>query len=421
MTSPTDGLLSHLDAAPSPYHAVAAAAARLEVVGFAPVDPRQPFPGPGRWYLADGGSLVAWTLVEGADVCAGARIVGAHTDSPNLRLKPRPDMSVAGMAQLDVEPYGGLLLNSWLDRDLGLSGRVVVRSAGEPTVRLIRDDRPLLRIPQLAIHLDRDVNMKGLVLNRQQHLNPVWGLGDSDLLGWLSERLAVDTTDIRGWDLMAHDTAAAAYLGRDDEFIVSARLDNLASCYAAVEALATLDPDASDPVAVIALFDHEEVGSESATGASGPILDRVLERVVAAAGGGVDEYGRMLAASMCLSADMAHGTHPNYPERHDPNHHIALGGGLTVKVNTEQRYATSGAGIAALRTAAERAGVPIQSYAHRSDLACGTTVGPLTATRLGIETVDVGAPMLSMHSIREMMATADVAPMVDLFRAWLVT
>lgn len=420
MTTPADALLRHLDASPSPYHAAAAAAESLEARGFDAIEATAPFPGVGRWYLISGGALVAWIISDDQDLNDGARIIGAHTDSPNLRIKPRPDLISAGLAQLAVEPYGGLLLNSWLDRDLGLSGRVVLRRpGGRHETRLLRDDRPLLRVPQLAIHLDRDVNERGLLLNRQTDLTPVWGIGASDLVGWISESLEVDTMDISGWDLMAHDTATAGYLGRDDEFIVSARLDNLASCFGAIEALGQLDPDTPGPAPIVVLFDHEEVGSGSATGAAGPLLERVIERIVAALGGGVEERARMLAASGCLSADMAHGTHPNHPERHDPNHHIALGAGMTVKVNATQRYATSALGIAAVHEAAERADVPLQVYAHRSDLACGSTIGPITATRLGIDTVDIGAPMLSMHSIREQMAAADVAPMIALFCAWL--
>jgi len=419
MTDLADQLLRHLDASPSPYHAVAAAAESLEARGFSAVEAREPFPGVGRWYLTDGGALVAWIVGDDQDLTDGARIIGAHTDSPNLRIKPRPDLIGAGLAQLAVEPYGGLLLNSWLDRDLGLSGRVVVRApGGSHEVRLLRDDRPLLRIPQLAIHLDRNVN-EGLVLNRQTDMTPVWGIGASDLVGWISESLAVDTVDISGWDLMAHDTATAGYLGREDEFIVSARLDNQVSCFGAIEAIGHLDPDTPGPCPVVVLFDHEEVGSDSATGAGGPMLERVLARIVAALGGGVDEHARMLAASRCLSADMAHATHPNHPERHEPNHHIALGAGTVVKVNATQRYATNASGIAAVHDAAERAEVPLQVYAHRSDMSCGSTIGPVTATRLGIDTVDIGAPMLSMHSIREQMAAADVAPMIALFREWL--
>jgi aspartyl aminopeptidase len=383
-----------------------------------------------RAFVVRGGALVAWSAPPDAGPATPFRIVGAHTDSPNLRVKPNPDTGAAGWRQVAVEVYGGALWNSWLDRDLGVSGRVAVRGEAGVETRLLRVDEALLRVPQLAIHLDRDVNGQGLKLNPQVHLTPIWGIGGAhtgDFAEFVAERLDVDPADVRGWDLMVHDLARPARLGRDGELLASARLDNLVSCWAALQALTgaigsaatasgapTDIPPAvrggADPaVGVVCLFDHEEVGSESATGASGALLAQVLERVVTARGGGRDDLLRALAGSVCASADMAHATHPNYPERHDPGHQVAIGGGPVVKVNASQRYATEGATAALLVEACERAGVPHQWFVSRNDQPCGSTIGPLTAAGLGIPTVDVGVAQLSMHSARELCAADDPA------------
>lgn len=409
MTAASD-LLSFIDASPSPYHAVAEVARRLAAAGFAAA-PGTPTPGqpPPRGYLADGGLLFAWSLA--AEPGRPWRIIGAHTDSPNLRIKPRPDLAGSGMRRLAAEPYGGALLNSWLDRDLGLSGRVAVREIdGTVGERRFRDDRPLLRVPQLAIHLDREITQSGLVLNKQQHLNPVWGLGtpsEGEFAVWLATSVGVAPDAVLAWDAMCHDTLQAGFLGRDEEFISAPRLDNLCSCFGALESLLASDAGASN--LMIALFDHEEIGSETATGAASSRLKDVLDAL-----GPYD-----VAASRFLSADMAHGTHPNYPDRHEPNHPISLGGGPVVKVNVNGRYATDATTHGEFAAVCRAAGVPTQVYSHRADLACGSTIGPITAARLGIATLDVGMPQLSMHSARELMATDDVGHMTAAFTAWL--
>lgn len=419
MTTPADALLRHLDASPSPYHAAAAAAESLEARGFGAIEATAPFPGVGRWYLISGGALVAWIISDDQDLNDGARIIGAHTDSPNLRIKPRPDLISAGLAQLAVEPYGGLLLNSWLDRDLGLSGRVVLRRpGGRHETRLLRDDRPLLRAPQLAIHLDRDVNERGLLLNRQTDLTPVWGIGvRPGRLDLREPRGRHDGHLGLGSDGARHRHGRVPRTRRRVHRLGTSRQPGLLlrGNRGARSTRSGHSRTRADRGPVRSRGGRLRVRHRRGRTAPGTRI----ERIVAALGGGVEERARMLAASGCLSADMAHGTHPNHPERHDPNHHIALGAGMTVKVNATQRYATSALGIAAVHEAAERADVPLQVYAHRSDLACGSTIGPITATRLGIDTVDIGAPMLSMHSIREQMAAADVAPMIALFCAWL--
>ncbi|WP_374929408.1 M18 family aminopeptidase [Kytococcus sedentarius] len=424
------GLISYLDDSPTPFHAVAAAAELLEAQGFTEVDETGALPvEPGRYYLVRGGSLVAWST-EGLDADAatstGFRVVGAHTDSPNLRIKPRPDVSSAGYAQLAVEPYGGLIANSWLDRDLGLAGRVTLRDPqGVNGVRteLLDVDEPLLRVSRLAIHLDRDVR-EGESLNAQRQLVPHWSVSPNApaFTTWLAGRLGVDSTDVLGWDMMTYDLTGAARIGLDGGLIASARLDNLATSYAAVRALidAVGDPQgALDAIPVIALFDHEEIGSMSERGAFSQLLPAVLERIVLARGGDRQDHLRALASTVIASGDMAHATHPNYADRHEPGHHIALNGGPVLKINTNLRYATDGVGTAAFRLACQQAGVPMQEFVVRSDLPCGSTVGPMTAALTGATTVDFGAPTLSMHSVREVCGAADQAMYVACLASFL--
>jgi aspartyl aminopeptidase len=419
-------LLGFIDASPSPYHAAAEVGRRLDAAGFVRLDERAGWrPAPARAYVVRGGTLVAWV---GADdpsrIVGGFRIVGAHTDSPNLRIKPRPDTGGAGFRQLGVEVYGGALRNSWLDRDLGLSGRVAVAAGDQVELRLLRIDRPLLRIPQLAIHLDRTVN-EGLVLNPQQHLTPVWGLtgggapSEDGFRRFLAGELGVGVGAVLGWDVMVHDLTRSTFLGVDDELLSAPRIDNLLSCHAATTALLAATEDEVPGVPVMCLFDHEEIGSQSASGADGSVLPTVLERVVAAAGGDREALLRALAASACVSADGAHGTHPNYPERHEPGHPVRLNGGPVLKLNSNVRYATDAESGAVLEVAARRAGVALQRFVVRSDLPCGSTIGPVTAARLGIPTVDVGVAQLAMHSARELCGADDPAAFVHLLRAFL--
>jgi aspartyl aminopeptidase len=416
-----DTLLTFIDAAPSPYHAVAEAAGMLEAQGFTELSLSEPWEPADQAYVAVDGTLIAWQAPPGPP-WQPFRILAAHTDSPNLRVRPRPDRGVAGCRQLALEPYGGVLLNSWLDRDLGLSGRVLARAPdGGIATHLVRDDRPLLRIPQLAIHLDREITERGLLLNPQLHIHPIWGLGSStegEFASWLAERAGVPTEDVLGWDMMVHDTLPAGLLGTHEEFISAPRLDNLCSCVAILEALRST-PLSDEHIHLIALFDHEEVGSQSRTGAASSLLGAVIDRLIATRGGDGADRARALAASACVSVDMAHGTHPNYPDRHEPSHWVTLGGGPVIKSHAELRYATDGATAAAFRLACDRVGIPVQEYSHRADLRCGSTIGPITAARLGVATVDVGAPQLAMHSAREFMASSDVTMLCRSLGSWL--
>ena len=395
-----ESLLAYLNSSPSPWHAVASSCRQLEAVGFVELDERDPWSDlPAAGYVVRGGALIAWRRPTTARA-RSIRIVGAHTDSPCLRVKPNPDTMRAGWRQLGVEVYGGVLLNSWLDRDLGLAGRVLTTD-GEST--LVHVDAAIARVPQLAIHLDRDVNESGLVLDRQAHLSPVWATDLSlDFEKWLGSVASLDGTPA-WWELCLYDIQPARVLGADRSMLASGRLDNLVSCWAATTALAAAAPTAD--VAVIALFDHEEVGSASTAGASGPFLSTILERLHG--DGSRDEFHRLLAASSCVSADNAHAVHPNYPERHDPEHAPVVNHGPAIKINMNQRYATSADTAQLFATACERAGVPVQTFVSRNNMPCGSTIGPLTATRLGIATVDVGVPQLSMHSARELCGVRD--------------
>jgi aspartyl aminopeptidase len=406
--SHTDDLISYLAASPSPYHAVASAAARLEKAGFRQVSEVEAWDGrSGGRFVVRSGALIAWYVPEGAGPETPFRIVGTHTDSPNLRVKPLPDTGSEGWRQIAVEIYGGVPLNTWLDRDLGISGRLALRDG---TTALVHLDEPLLRVPQLAIHLDRQVN-DGLKLDRQRHLTPVWGLGrpsDGDLIAHVAQQSGLDAADVTGWDLMVHDVQPPSYLGRDRELLAAPRLDNLLSVHAGVAALSAVANDtAVSSIPVLAAFDHEESGSESDTGAQGPLLGNVLTRSVHARGGSPEDRARALACTVCLSCDMGHAVHPNYSERHEPGHHPVPNGGPMLKVNVNQRYATDGVGRAIFTAACERAGVPWQTFVSNNAVPCGTTIGPITAARLGVTTVDCGVAALSMHSARELCGADD--------------
>ncbi|MGI5196463.1 M18 family aminopeptidase [Streptomyces sp. CA-288835] len=407
----TDDLMSFLTASPSPYHAVANAAERLEKAGFRQVAETDAWEGAhGGKYVVRGGALVAWYVPEGADPHTPFRIVGAHTDSPNLRVKPQPDSGAHGWRQVAVEIYGGPLLNSWLDRDLGLAGRLSLRDG---TTRLVNIDRALLRVPQLAIHLDRSVTSEGLKLDKQRHLQPIWGLGndvrDGDLIRFLEQESGLAEGEVTGWDLMTHSIEPPSYLGRDKELVAGPRMDNLVSVHAGTAALASVATgDVDLPfIPVLAAFDHEENGSQSDTGADGPLLGSVLERSVFARGGTYEDRARAFAGTVCLSSDTGHAVHPNYAERHDPTHHPRAGGGPILKVNVNNRYATDGSGRAVFAAACEKAAVPFQSFVSNNSMPCGTTIGPITAARHGIKTVDIGVAILSMHSARELCGAED--------------
>ena len=419
-----DDLCRFIDRGPSPRHAAAAIVADLDSAGYRRLELTAP-----RWDLAPGGayvtrgaSVIAWSL-RAKTAPRGVLAVGAHTDSPHLRLKPRPAFASEGCLQLGVEVYGGALWNSWLDRDLGLAGAVFTTDG---RAHLLRIARPIARVPQLAIHLDRKVNDDGLKLNPQQHLAPMWGLAQPDedptvaFRELIAQAASVPAADIAGHDLSLYDLTTPGRGGVRDEFVFAARLDNLASCHAGLTALldaAERGPEHALPM--LACFDHEEVGSDSTDGAGGPLLAIVIERIVSELGGDRSAYHAAVASSLMASADMAHGAHPNYADRHEPRHKPALGGGPVLKSNHNQRYGTAGPGYARMIGLAQQVGVPLQDFVTRTDLGCGSTIGPITAARLGLAVVDLGAPMLSMHSARECCAAVDHGRYVALLAAHL--
>jgi aspartyl aminopeptidase len=416
-------LCAFLDRSPTPFHAAREAASRLAASGFREISERDAWAvAPGdRCYLIRGGStLVAFVAGTESPATGGFRMIGAHTDSPNLRVKPNADLARSGFQQVGVEVYGGVLHSTWMDRDLSIAGRVLCRGAGGVEARLVDLIRPIARVPNLAIHLGRGVNKDGLVLNEQKHLVPIVGLGkEAALRATLARALEIAEDRILGYDLSLYDTEKAAVGGLDGEFVFSARLDNLASCHAAVAALAAVSAP-SPRTRLIALYDHEECGSRSAVGAAGSVLRDSVARIVEAhADRQPQALGRAMARSLLVSADMAHGIHPNYPDQHEPQHAPLVNRGLVIKSNANQSYATDGSTAAEVELFCEEAGFTPQRFVVRSDLPCGSTIGPITAAELGVATVDVGSPMLSMHSCREMCGTLDVHLAVEAFKAAL--
>ena len=414
MAAAINRLFDFLDVSPTPWHAVAAIAARLDAAGYQRLEESERWrlaPG-GRYYVTrGGGSLMAFTIGSAPAAERGLRLVGAHTDSPGLRLKPRPVLDGDGLFRLAVEVYGGPILATFTDRDLGLAGRVAVKTATGTSTRLLRFPRPLLRLPNLAIHMNREVNEQGLKLNRQTELAVVLGTSVADQLPELRLRellageLGVSASDVLGWDLALFDHQPATLWGEKNEFIASGRLDNLACAHAAIEALLAVDrPEAT---CVAALFDHEEVGSESATGAAGSFATDVIERLAAATGLDGEDRCRMLACSYFVSADMAHAYQPGFPGAYEPGHKVRVNGGPVIKSHVGQRYASNAETAARFMALCDKAGVPWQQYAHRGDLPCGTTIGPVIAARLGIASVDVGSAMWAMHSARESAGAED--------------
>lgn len=395
-------LAAFVGASPSSYHAAHEAGARLSAAGFVQQAEDQPWQGHPAGYVIRDGAIVAWRLPDDLDGQSGFRLVGAHTDSPGFKLKPQPSAYAYGFAQAAMEVYGGPLLNSWLDREFALAGRVVLRDG---TQRLLRTPA-WLRIPQVAPHLDRSVS-EALRLDRQVHLKPIFAMGAADVMASVAATLGVNGDEIDGFDLFAAVTEAPAVIGAANEFFASARLDNLVSVHAGLTALIAAAP--TTQVQVLACFDHEEVGSESRSGAAGPFLSDVLKRVATGLGWDADAQSVALARSFMISADAGHSIHPNYAGLHDPDHQPVLNAGVLLKVNANQRYTTEGPGVAQWLRLCRAAQVPTQVFVSNNAVPCGSTIGPLTAARLGIESVDVGVPLLSMHSARELCGTLDPA------------
>ncbi len=415
------GLIDFLKASPTPFHATRSMAQRLQAAGFRALDEREPWhtePG-GRYYVTrNDSSIIAFRLGHRAPLDGGLRLVGAHTDSPCLRVKPQPELQRQGFFQLGVEVYGGALLAPWFDRDLSLAGRVTFREGGKVQSLLIDFEQPIAVIPNLAIHLNREAN-QGWAINAQNELPPILAqLSDpsaADFRALLADQLAREhdlaADAILDYELSFYDTQSAAVIGLNRDFIAGARLDNLLSCYAGLQALL----DSSDEESgVLVCTDHEEVGSCSACGADGPFLEQVLRRVLPEG----DAFVRIIQKSLLVSADNAHGVHPNYADKHDANHGPKLNAGPVIKVNSNQRYATNSETAGFFRHLCLAEEVPVQSFVVRSDMGCGSTIGPITASQLGVPTVDIGLPTFAMHSIRELAGSHDLAHLVRVLSAF---
>ena len=416
-------LLDFIDASPSPWHAVATSSERLSKAGFIALNESEAWQleNGGRYFVTRGGSsIIAFTIGQNPLPTSGFNMVGAHTDSPGLRLKPHAAFSSDGLIRIGVEVYGGPILATFADRDLSLAGCVNVRSAQGFETRLVKFEKPVLRLPNLAIHMNREVNDKGLKFNKQTELPLLFGESadgveaDTQFLEKIANLLKVNVKDIINFDLNVFDTQKGVIWGANQEFIANSQLDNLASCHAALSAL--LANKKPKNTAICALFDHEEVGSESATGASGSFLADIVDRITLHLN--KEEKLRALAHSFFISADMAHAFHPNHASSYEPCHHVHINKGPVIKMNANQRYATDSESAARFIRLCEQAGVPYQQYAHRSDLGCGSTIGPIVASRLGVSSVDVGSPMWAMHSIRESAGVLDHAYMIKVLTSY---
>ncbi len=411
-------LLNFIDASPSAFHAAHHIARGLSALNFTRLDEKRPWDlkDSERYYvMRDDSSIIAFTLGTSALPDNGFRILGAHTDSPGLKIKPNPLKTGGGVIRLGVEIYGGPILASFTDRDLSLAGRVSYRMAsGAITSELIKFDQALLRLPNLAIHMNRSVNEDGLKLNKQTELPLILSttieqqLPDNYFKKRLADALNLETPEqVLSWELMVYDTQPGALWGAQQEFLTNSQLDNLASCHAGLTALFDETVLNAGNHVVCAFFDHEEVGSESHKGADGSFLTDVLQRISAAQGLSTDDWHRTLAHSFMVSADMAHAYQPNFPGAYEPEHQVFVNQGPVIKINANQRYSSQSRSEAQFMDYCQQAGIPVQKYSHRCDLPCGSTIGPMTSARLGIQSVDVGNPMWAMHSIRESAGVLD--------------
>ncbi|MDG1311931.1 MAG: M18 family aminopeptidase [Porticoccaceae bacterium] len=415
------GLGAFLDASPTPFHAVSSMSKLLEETGFTGLDESQPWaltPGAKHYVTRNGSSIIAFVVGSEPLAKSGMRLAGAHTDSPCLMVKPQPEINKAGYFQLGVEVYGGALLNPWFDRDLSIAGRLVYRDVDQQLKQTIVDfKQPVAMIPSLAIHLDREAN-SGRTVNAQTDIPPVMmlapaGIDKTDFRALLAEKFLPVKSEVLDFELCLYDTQPAAMVGLKQEFLASARLDNLLSCYVATQAL--LQADGTN-TSLIVCNDHEEVGSVSAIGADGPFLEAVIERIVQAESR--SSINSVLDGSLMISCDNAHAAHPNFAEKHDGAHMPVLNGGPVIKVNVKQRYATTSLTSSLFRQLCADVDVPVQTFVSRSDLGCGSTIGPITSSRLGVPTLDVGIPQLAMHSCREVTGSQDPVRLTQVLEAF---
>jgi len=419
-----EDFINFIDASPTAWHAVSAAQQRLMEAGFSKLAEHE------AWKIQPGGRYVVER--NGSSLCAFVaprnlpkrlRLLASHTDSPGLKLKPKAEFRKYQAVLLGVEVYGSPLLSSWLNRDLGIAGRVLYKdSKGRARESLVRLDRYPVTIPQLAIHLDREVNEKGLQLNKQDHLHALAGLEaslkDSSFLETALKE-EVDLGQLIGHDLFLYPLEKPRLIGFDRSLLASYRIDSLASIHAALTALLQQLNPLDEEIKMVVFWDNEEVGSQTAQGAESSFFPQVLERLLASYQGSREDYFRLLNRSSCISIDLAHALHPNYADKHDPQHQPLLGGGVVLKSNAQQRYATSARSLLPVQLCADEKGLPLQKFASRNDIPCGTTIGPIHAFRTGMQTVDIGCSQLSMHSSRELMACQDHLDMCKLLESLL--
>jgi len=413
-------LLQYIDASPSPWHAVHTSEKMLNNKGFVELleGDAWSLEQSGRYYVKrDDSSIIAFTTGTNNLAQEGFRLIGAHTDSPGLRVKPKPDQQQNGINRLGVEVYGGPILATFTDRDLSLAGRIHIEQNGSFISKLVRFKKPFLRLPNLAIHMNSKVNTDGLKLNKQTELPLLLSVDhkQTSLADLLATELSIDATAIIAWELHAYDTQAGVLYGLNDEFYANSQLDNLASCHAGLSALLSDQSLNSQQFNVCAFFDHEEIGSNSHKGADGSFLPDVLERISSSLNLSAESYKRTLSNSFMISADMAHAYQPNFPNAYEPDHKVFVNQGPVIKVNANIRYASNSASQARFIQLCNMANVPYQQYSHRTDMGCGSTIGPMTSAQLGIQAVDVGCPMWAMHSIRESAGVIDHDYMTRVF------
>lgn len=414
-------LIDFVNASPTPFHATQSLAQALIKQGFQLLDERQPWQlqaQQGYLVKRNESSLIAFYLA-GNPADASWRMVGAHTDSPCLKVKPNPSLSQKGYWQLGVEIYGGMLLAPWFDRDLSLAGRVTYLNENQQRLSALIDfKRAIASIPNLAIHLHRSAN-KGWEINPQKELVPILGQLINQqapdfhalLSAQMTQQLSITPARILDFELCFYDTQSAASIGLNQEFIASARLDNLLSCFAGLQALLNADKQQN---CLLVCTDHEEVGSASACGADGPFLEQVMRRIHQSE----QSFVQSMQQSLLISADNAHGVHPNYADKHEQNHGPLLNQGPVIKINANQRYATTSETSGFFRQLCDSHNIPYQCFVTRSDMACGSTIGPITASKIGVPTIDIGVPTFAMHSIREMAGTQDLSYLVQALTAF---
>ncbi|SEJ24768.1 M18 family aminopeptidase [Nitrosomonas eutropha] len=425
-------LLDFIDKSPSPWHAVASIEAEIEKFQFIRLDETarwQLHPGRRYYVVRDDSSIILFVPGQTPPAESGFRIIGAHTDSPGLRIRPNAATASDGIVRLGVEVYGGPILATFADRDLSLAGRVSYSyGQGHLAHKLVRIDHPLLRIPNLAIHMNRGVNEEGLKLHKQNELLPFLAqltndqLPQSCFLALLEQMTGIGASQILSWDLAVYDTQKGAFWGANQEFYTNSQIDNLASCHAGLQAM--LDDTALNHAAntlVCAFFDHEEIGSESHIGAGGSFLTDLLQRISLATSPDHEDAARALAQSFLISADMAHAYHPNFPSAYDADHKVSVNQGPVIKFNANHRYSSESISAAHFIHWCEAADVPYQRYSHRSDLPCGSTIGPMTSAKLGIRSIDIGCPMWAMHSIRESAGVQDHEYMIKVLKQFLLS